>query len=601
MTTLRQRVLTPIICIAVLILVTSARAQQALPIPPLDEGVVVDGKRTFNLLMQHSSTEFFQGVQTPTAGYNGSFLGPTLLMRKGDEVVLNVTNQLGMRTTTHWHGFHVPAIMDGGPHQMIESGETWSPTFTILNRASTFWYHPHLMPSGNWRASDGTGAQVYLGLAGMIIVEDDEVDALNLPHTYGEDEIPLIFTDRAFNPDGTFLEFTNPQDARVRKGTHAIVNGVITPVHDTYAQVIRFRLLNASNARIYYFGLSDNRSFYQIGSDGGLLTAPISLERLRLSTGERAEILIDFGADNGSSLKLMSYASELNALESPVPEVMRDAMDTTDYELVTFNVGPPSTTPTPVTAIPSSLISITSYDVNDAVNTDNPREFVLISEATMQINGVEMDINVINETVKLGDMEVWEIINTSGQAHPFHIHGDPFQVIYRSDGPVPDNEKGWKDVVLVPGRRRSVGEGIVRIIKPFLDFADPASPYMYHCHILEHEDLGMMGQFVVVADPTSVEEVPLAIPETPVLRQNYPNPFNPATQIVFGLPVESHIQLTVFDLLGRRLRVIADGHYAAGFHTVVFDADGLGLASGFYLYQLMTPAQRLSGKMLLLQ
>ena len=153
-----------------------------------------------------------------------------------------------------------------------------------------------------------------------MIVEDDEVDALNLPHTYGEDEIPLIFTDRAFNPDGTFLEFTNPQNARVRKGTHAIVNGVITPVHDTYAQVIRFRLLNASNARIYYFGLSDNRSFYQIGSDGGLLTEPISLQRLRLSTGERAEILIDFSADNGSSLKLMSYASELNALESPVAE-----------------------------------------------------------------------------------------------------------------------------------------------------------------------------------------------------------------------------------------------------------------------------------------
>ena len=129
-------------------------SQGRLPIPPLYEGEMQNGKRTFNLLMQHSSTEFFPGVQTPTAGYNGSFLGPTLRMRKGDEVVLNVTNQLGMRTTTHWHGFHVPAIMDGGPHQMIESGETWSPTFTILNRASTFWYHPHLMPSGNWRASE---------------------------------------------------------------------------------------------------------------------------------------------------------------------------------------------------------------------------------------------------------------------------------------------------------------------------------------------------------------------------------------------------------------------------------------------------------------
>ena len=127
-----------IIGIAVLILAAIGQAQQPLPIPPLDEGTIENGKRTFNLVMQNGSTEFFTGVQTPTAGYNGNFLGPTLRMRKGDEVVLNVTNQLGMRTTTHWHGFHVPAIMDGGPHQMIESGTTWSPTSTILNRASTF-------------------------------------------------------------------------------------------------------------------------------------------------------------------------------------------------------------------------------------------------------------------------------------------------------------------------------------------------------------------------------------------------------------------------------------------------------------------------------
>ena len=212
-----------------------------------------------------------------------------------------------------------------------------------------------------------------------------------------------------------------------------------------------------------------------------------------------------------------------------------------------------------------------------------------------------MDINVINETVNMGDMEVWEIINTSGQAHPFHIHGDPFQVIFRNDGPVPDNEKGWKDVVLVPGRRRSVGDGIVRIIKRFLDFADPSSPYMYHCHILEHEDLGMMGQFVVVTDPTSVGEALVVIPETPVLRQNYPNPFNPTTQIAFGLPVESRIQLTVFDLLGRQIKVVAGGLYAAGLHTVAFDGDGHGLATGVYLYQLKTPTQSLSGKMLLLK
>ena len=331
-----------------------------------------------------------------------------------------------------------------------------------------------------------------------------------------------------------------------------------------------------------------------------MLTEPISLQRLRLSTGERAEILVDFSADNGNTLKLMSYASELNALESPVPEVMQDVMDTTDYELVTFNVGPPSITPTPVTDIPPSLISIPSYDVNEAVNTDNPREFVLISEATMQINGVEMDIDVVNETVKLGDMEVWEIINTSGQAHPFHIHGDPFQVIFKSDGPVPDNEKGWKDVVLVPGRRRGES-GIVRIIKPFLDFADPASPYMYHCHILEHEDLGMMGQYVVVEAATAIDESPALPPNTPTLSQNYPNPFNPSTRIIFGLLANTEIRLTVFDVLGREVKTLAEEQFEAGLHSVIFNTANPNLASGLYFYQLETPTKLLIGKMLLMR
>ena len=353
------------------------------------------------------STEFFPNVLTPTAGYNGNFLGPTLRMRKGERVALHVTNQLGMRTTTHWYGFHIPAAMDGGPHQMIEFGATWSPTFTVLNQASTYWYHPHLMPSFNWRAADGTGAQVYMGLAAMMIVEDDEADALPLPTTYGVDEIPLILTDRAFNPDGTFLDFTNPTDARVRKGTHAIVNGAITPTHTTHAQVIRFRLLNASNARIYYVGLSDNRSFHQIGSDGGLLPTPVPLPRLRLAPGERAEILVDFSADFGRTLTLMSYAAELNALESPVPAVMRDVMDTTDYPLVTFEVGPASTIPVPITSIPASLVPLVPYDVAKAVNELAPRQFVLANGAVMTINGREMDIDTVNETVRLGDTEVW--------------------------------------------------------------------------------------------------------------------------------------------------------------------------------------------------
>jgi len=491
------------------ILISSiSNSQNILPIPPLYTGTLDGTTRTFDLTMAEGTTEFFTGVQTPTSGYNGSFLGPTMLFRKGDSVVLNVTNNLGETTTTHWHGFHVPAVMDGGPHQMILDGTTWQASWRVLNRASTYWYHPHLMPPPDemWNSPNGTGGQVYQGLAGMIIVEDDEVDALNLPSTYGVDDIPLIFTDRAFNEDGTFLEFKD-SFVRIRKGDTPIVNGAVTPEHDTPAQLIRFRLLNASNGRIYYFGLSDDRSFMQIGSDGGLLTAPVDLDRLELAPGERAEIIVDFSTDStGDIIQLMSYASELAAAEQPVPPDFQDAMDNTDYPLVTFNITSTTISPAPVTTIPSSLIDIPLFDQSLAVNVDNPRPFVLGSEETLTINGKEMNLNFINETVYLGDIEIWEIINTSGQDHPFHVHGEPFQVIYRSDTGVeveiPDNEKGWKDVVLVPGSARGE-DRVVRIIKQFLDFADPNSDaaYMYHCHILEHEDLGMMGQFLVIENP----------------------------------------------------------------------------------------------------
>ena len=194
---------------------------QGFHIPPTLTGTVVGGKVTYDLNMQQGMTEFLPGLRTATLGYNGNYLGPTLIMNKGDEVVLNVTNNLGgPHTTTHWHGFHLFAIMDGGPHQEILSGVTWSPTFTILNRASTYWYHPHLHPVENkQRNPNGTSGQVFRGLAGMIIVRDEESEQLDLPREYGVDDIPLIIQDRSFNEDGSFLEFpmvrTHPRLADV--------------------------------------------------------------------------------------------------------------------------------------------------------------------------------------------------------------------------------------------------------------------------------------------------------------------------------------------------------------------------------------------------
>ncbi len=159
---------------------------QAFHIPPQMTGTLEDGKRAYDLVMQPGTMEFLPGKQTATLGYNGNYLGPTLVMNKGEEVVLNVTNNLGgPHTTTHWHGFHLPAIYDGGPHQEIRDGETWSPTFTILNRANTYWYHPHLHPvADKQRNPNGTSGQVFRGLAGLIIVRDEQNEQLALPNPF---------------------------------------------------------------------------------------------------------------------------------------------------------------------------------------------------------------------------------------------------------------------------------------------------------------------------------------------------------------------------------------------------------------------------------
>lgn len=547
------------------LIIPTIQSQNQLHIPPLDSGTWIGGVRSFNLLMKNDSTEFLPGIKTTTAGYNGTFLGPTLFIHKGDNVELNVTNQLGEITTTHWHGLHVPAVMDGGPHQMIADNSSWTATFTMLNEASTFWYHPHHKPRF-WRDNDGTGGQVFRGLAGMMIVEDDNNDTLRIPNTYGVDEIPLIVQDRAFDQDGEFIEFLNPALAG-RPGDTVLVNGTLNAVLQTHAQMIRFRILNASNTRTYYFGISGNRKFYQIASDGGFLESPILLDRLRISPAERAELVIDFSNDQGQTVNLMSYASELVPIQPVFVPPLMDGLDTLDYKIMSFEIGAPTVTPAPVFSMSQALNSIPVYNEMDS---DVSRTFVLSNGPPMSINGATMDMNVINETIQLGDLEVWTIINESGSSHPFHVHGAPFQVLERSDGPVPDSEKGWKDVVFVP--LQSPGNpGWVRIIKPFEDFTDSVFPYMYHCHILEHEDRGMMGQYTVVdtaSNPTLIEKVNENLTDINL----FPNPVdNQNIQLTFWSKKPDIVSIQLFNQFGQIIttvsqnRQIGTGHQEFNF------------------------------------
>ncbi|MFM1895898.1 MAG: hypothetical protein RLZZ385_972, partial [Pseudomonadota bacterium] len=279
-----------------------------LQIPPLSSGELRQGSRHFDLRLAPASRRFLPGLATPTLGINGDYLGPTLRMSAGDAVAMHVDNQLGEPTTLHWHGLHVPVIADGGPHQVIATGDTWEPRFTIRQRGGTFWYHSHLL--------DYTGDQVYRGLAGMIIIDDEQTGQEGLPGRYGVDDIPLVVQDRLFATDGSFQYVRMHSEIMTGMfGDTILVNGTVSPVFAPSTARVRFRLLNGSNARTYTFAFSDRRPFRMIASDGGLLAAPVTLTSLELAPAERAEVVVDF--TDGAPVNLVSLPMAGNSPNAP--------------------------------------------------------------------------------------------------------------------------------------------------------------------------------------------------------------------------------------------------------------------------------------------
>lgn len=438
-----------------------------LPIPPVLTGTSID------LSLQTGSMNFLPGKTTQTWGINGNYLGPAIRVRNGDAVTLRTANNLAEPVAIHWHGMHIPAQMDGGPHQAIQPGATWNATFTVRQRAGTNWFHPHTL--------DQTGRQVYMGLAGLLIVDDEQTDALDLPKTWGEDDIPLVIQDRRFRADGSFDYLSAMQDTMVGMlGDVILVNGAVFPQASLPAKEIRFRILNGSNARVYRLAFTDGRTFMQIATDTALVEAPVRLTTLMVSPGERAEIVVDCSADYGKALVLLDTLSGAS--------------------LVTLSIDKAANR---VTKLPTTLTTLDWLEPTLAVKT---RTFVLSSGMGMamgmaggtafQINGKSMDINRIDEVVPLNAIEVWEIRSDpmTGMTHSFHIHGTHFTILERngSAANIPAHEKGYKDTVML-----NSGD-VVKVILQMTDYTTSANaPYMYHCHILEHEDRGMMGQFAV--------------------------------------------------------------------------------------------------------
>ena len=233
-------------------------SNMALPIPNLLEPFKTDGTISeYKIIVQSGTTNFIGDKQTPTLGYNGSFLGPVIKVTRGEEVRMHVTNELQVETSVHWHGLEVEGTSDGGPHQVISAGSLWEPVFTINQPASTLWFHPHVMGT--------TATQVYNGLAGLIIVEDDNSKSLNLPDDYGVNDIPLIIQDKSFNRDGSFRYDDNMMDGVV--GDYILVNGAITPYLDVKQTKMRFRIVNGANASNFTLRLNDEDDFHQIASD----------------------------------------------------------------------------------------------------------------------------------------------------------------------------------------------------------------------------------------------------------------------------------------------------------------------------------------------
>ena len=431
-----------------------------LPIPELlDPTFDGEGVAYYDLKIGKSRHDYQQAALTDTYSYNGmSVLGPTLRLRTGDSVVISVTNELDEITTAHWHGADVPAEDDGGPHSLIEPGETWVADFDVIQPAATLWYHPH--------AHGSTAEHVYRGGAGLIIIEDDNPAAATLPATYGVDDIPVIIQDKDFAEDGQLDFAIDPGDEGNLYDT-LTVNGAINPFVEVPEGLVRLRLLNGSQARIYRLSV-EGADMTKIASDGGYLARPVVIERLVLAPGDRAEIIVNVGMESAALVD-----SRLGRVLELRPNGSALGTGTLLDKLATIE------------RISESEITVDrSFHMNDARNF---WEF----DPSWAINGVQFDMSRIDARVKLGDTERWTLSSDDGQ-HVFHPHQTQFQILAINGEPPPPEESGWEDSVLVNGQREVV------IAARFDTYIAEDTPYMFHCHILDHEDLGMMGQFLVI-------------------------------------------------------------------------------------------------------
>jgi FtsP/CotA-like multicopper oxidase with cupredoxin domain len=475
-----------------------------------------------------------KGPQKTLTALPNSYLGPILRFATGQKIRIRLRNELPEPTITHWHGLHVPMLMDGHPMYAIDPGESYVYEFEMRNRASMNIYHPH--------PHEATATQVYRGLAGAIIVNDEEERALGLPS--GEYEIPIVIQDRTLNDDNQLVYGGGMHmDMIGFQGERILVNGRPDYRIDVASRAYRLRIMNGSNARIYKLAWDDGTPLTVIGVDGGLLERSEIKPYVMLAPGERLDLWADFSGRAVGSRLVMGNASFRGAMP-PMAERMMGGMmggglrQSMAFPIFTVNVtGAESDSP----KLPQMLSKIVRYEEKDFANLGNPIPIAISAgHMNMLLNGAPYGDDLQpREHIPVDTVQLIDIFHEAGgghmggmghgmmghgmmghgmrrrgmggmgmggmgmmgmmsMAHPIHLHGEPFQIVGRvfngdADGGYATMREGfvnsgWKDTVLVPPGER------VRIAKPFHDFK---GRFMYHCHNLEHEDMGMMREFSV--------------------------------------------------------------------------------------------------------
>lgn len=471
---------------------------------------------------------------------SNTFLGPTIVWEHGTNLHTTVKNNLPTLITVHWHGAHVPPLADGNPHEPIIPDSTWRGDFPILDAPATMWYHPHV--------HGHSYEQVEMGMAGMIYVEDpsDSMHA-KLPHTYGIDDFPIVIQERIFKKVNSELVI----DTAGHNGNVTLVNGVKLPFLRVPAQMVRFRILNGSGKFAYYLGLGDaakqSEPFTLIATDAGLTEQPFQMDSILMGAGVRTEWVLDLNSRQGDTLYLMNYARSIP--DNTIGSGNLAGSSESTFMMIIVD----SPTADPIVSIPSVFPAL---DIPDTLQTSKRRTKTFYghyepgNSKKFTIDHTPFEMMFVNDTVLIGATEIWTIHNRTNLSHPFHIHDVHFYILDIWDSisgdyiEMPNEFKGPKDNVLIrPGWK-------LRFVTKFLDWSTPIMPmnaYMYHCHILPHEDKGMMGQFVVWDGLTAVGSQKIG-PDMIL----FPNPA--ANELYLKGTIDEASSIQILDINGRMLK-----------------------------------------------